>query len=191
MRLRTKFAALAMAGAVAPLVLAATPALASSQPVAHASIITPETAYGAIYGKPATAEFATIPLTWHGLVNTHGTFAGHGKPPAKGQEHAFPTAAGNLVGLVTAPPQQGQTFNTTTCYFTYTTTVAFAAVPGKSTGKFAGATGPVAVRVYFAGYVPRYTSGPKKGQCNSSPSAPELTKGAVASFDLAAVLTTR
>ncbi len=142
MHFRTKFAALAIAGAVASLVLAATPALASSQPVGHASTITPETAYGAIYGKPATAEFVTIPLSWHGLVNTHGTFAGHGKPPAKGQEHAFPTAAGNLVGLVTAPPQQGQTFKTTTCYFTYTTTVVFAIVPSKSTGKFAGATGP-------------------------------------------------
>lgn len=191
MRLRTKFAALAMAGAAAPLVLAATPALASSRTADHASTITPETAYGAIYGKPATAEFATIPLTWHGLVNTHGIFAGHGKPPGKGQEHAFPTAAGKLVGLVAAAPQQGQTFNATTCYFTYTTTVIFAIVPDKSTGKFAGATGPVAVKVYFAGYVPRYTSGPKKGQCNTSPTAPELTKGAVASFDLAALVTTK
>ena len=191
MHFKMKFAALAMAGAAASLVLAAAPALASSQAAGHASTITPETAYGAIYGKPATAEFVTIPLSWHGLVNTHGTFAGHGNPPAKGQQHTFPTAAGNLVGLVTAAPRQGQTFNATTCYFTYTTTVAFSTVPGKSTGKFAGATGPGAVKVYFAGYVPRYTSGPKKGQCNSSPSAPELTKGAVASFDLGAVLTTK
>jgi hypothetical protein len=190
MNLRTKFAALAIAGAAAPIGLAATPALASSQTVGHPSTTTPEVAYGAIYGKPATAEHVTIPLSWHGLVDTSGTFAGHGNPPGKGQEHTFPTAAGNLVALVTAPPRQGQTFNATTCYFTYTTTVAFTTVPGKSTGKFAGATGPGAVKVYFAGYVPRYTSGAKKGQCNTSPSAPELTKGAVASFALGAVLTT-
>jgi hypothetical protein len=190
MYLRTKFAALAIAGAAAPLVLAATPAMASSQTVGHASTITPETAYGAIYGKPATAEHVTIPLSWQGLVDTHGTFAGHGNPPAKGKEHTFPTAAGNLVGLVTAPPKQSQTFNASTCHFTFTTTVAFAAVPAKSTGKFAGATGPGAVKVYFAGYGPRYTSGPSKGQCNTSSSAPELTKGAVASFVLGAVLTT-
>ena len=38
------------------------------------------------------------------------------------------------------------------------------------------------VVVYFAGYGPRYTSGPKKGQCNTNPNAPELAKGAVASF---------
>jgi hypothetical protein len=169
---------------------AAAPALASSQSADHASTITPEIAYGAIYGKPATAEFVTIPLSWHGLVDTHGTFAGHGSPPRKGQQHTFPTAAGNLVALVTAPPQQGQTFNASTCHFTYTTTVAFVTVPGKSTGKFAGAAGPGAVKVYFAGYAARYASGPKKGQCNTSPRAPELTKGAVASFVLSAVLTT-
>jgi hypothetical protein len=190
MYLRTKFAALAIAGAAAPLVLAATPALASSQTVGRASTITPEIAYGAIYGKPATAEHVTIPLSWHGLADTYGTFAGHGNPPAKGQEHTFPTAAGNLVGLVTAPPLESQVFNASTCHFTATATLAFATVPAKSTGKFADATGPVAVRVYFGGYVPRYTSGPKKGQCNTSPSAPELTKGAVASFVLGAVLTT-
>ena len=47
------------------------------------------------------------------------------------------------------------------------------------------------MKVYFAGYVPRHTSGPKKGQCNTSPSAPELTKGAVASFDLGALVATK
>ena len=61
---------------------------------------------------------------------------------------------------------------------------------GQSTGKFAGTSGPGAVQVYFAGYGPRYTSGPHKGQCNTSPNAPELAKGAVASFVLSAVLTT-
>lgn len=68
--------------------------------------------------------------------------------------------------------------------------VAFAAMGGESTGKFAGTTGPGAVRVRFAGYVPRYKSGLKKGRCNTSPNAPELAQGAVVSFVLSAVLTT-
>jgi hypothetical protein len=45
------------------------------------------------------------------------------------------------------------------------------------------------VQFHEAGYLPRYPSGKKKGQCNTSPNAPELTKGAVASFTLDAVLT--
>lgn len=187
---RTKRAALAIAGAAASLVLTATPALASSQTADHAGTIAPEIASGAIYGKPATAQFVSIPLSWKGLVSTHGTFDGRGGPPVKGTEHAFLTKAGKLMVLVTAPPQENQTFNATTCRFTFTTTVAFGTVPSKSTGKFAGDTGPGAVKVFFAGYVPRYTSGAKKGKCNSSPTAPELTKGAIATFVLSAVLTT-
>jgi hypothetical protein len=46
------------------------------------------------------------------------------------------------------------------------------------------------VEVYGAGYVPRYTSGKHKGQCNTSNNAPELVKGAIGTFLLSAVLTT-
>jgi len=38
--------------------------------------------------------------------------------------------------------------------------------------------------------VPRYTSGSHKGQCNTSNNAPELAKGAIATFLFSAVLTT-
>jgi hypothetical protein len=44
------------------------------------------------------------------------------------------------------------------------------------------------VQVTDAGYGSRYTSGPHKGQCNTSPNAPELAKGAVQSFQLSADL---
>jgi hypothetical protein len=190
MQLRIKLAALAMAGGTAALVLAGAPALASSQAPSKA-ITGPEIAYGAIYGKPATANNPTIPVTWRGLVNAHGVFApGGGGPPKKGQQHTFTTSAGNLTVVVTAAPTQSQSFNASTCHFSATTYVVFAVVGGQSTGKFAGTSGPGAVQVYFAGYGPKYTSGPKKGQCNSSPNAPELAKGAVASFLLSAVLTT-
>lgn len=185
MQLRTKLTALAAAGGTAALVLAATPAMAGSQ-----AITGPETAYGAVYGKPATANNPVIPLAWRGLVNARGVFSTAGSgPPKKGQQHTFITSAGNLTVVVTAKPTSKQSFNPKACRFSFTTYVVFAALGGKSTGKFAGTSGPGAVQVYGAGSVPRYTSGPKKGQCNTSPNAPELAKGAVASFLLSAVLT--
>lgn len=188
MQLRIKLAALALAGGTAALVLAGTPALASSQAPNH-SITGKETAYGAVYGKPATANNPVIPLKWRGLVRAHGVFSPAGPTPKKGQHHTFITSAGNLAAVVTARPISTQSFNVKACHFAFTTRVVFAAVPSKSTGKFTGAKGPGVVVVYFAGYGPRYTSGPKKGQCNTSPNAPELAKGAVASFLLKAVLT--
>ena len=196
MQLRIKLAALAMAGGTAALVLAGTPALASSQPAlasSHAgskAITGPETAYGVIYGKPATADNPTTPLAWGGLVDARGVFAPKGPAPTKGQDHKFTTSTGNLTVVVTAPPTKSQIFNLKTCHFSFTTYVVFAAVGGRSTGKFARTSGPGALQVYGAGYAPRYTSGPKKGHCNSSSNAPELAKGAVASFLLTAVLTT-
>ncbi len=79
MKLRIKLAALVMAGSTAALVLAATPAMASS----HA-ITGPEIAYGAVYGKAATANNPVIPVAWRGLVNAHGHFSPSGPAPAKG-----------------------------------------------------------------------------------------------------------
>jgi hypothetical protein len=60
-------------------------------------------------------------------------------------------------------------------------------VGGKSTGKFAGASGPGAVQVAFAETAPRFTSGSKKGQCN--PNGKPIAKSAVASFLASLVLT--
>jgi hypothetical protein len=90
--------------------------------------------------------------------------------------------------VVTTAPTNSQSFNPKACHFSATTYVVFAVVGGKSTGKFAGTSGPGAIQAHFAGYGPRYKSGPHKGQCN--PNAPELAKGAVATFLLSAVLTT-
>ena len=188
MQLRIKLAALAMAGGTAALVLAGAPALASTQAPSHA-ITGPEVAYGAVYGKAATANNPVIPVAWRGLVRAHGVFSTNGPPPTKGQHHTFVTSAGKLVVVVTAPPTNSQSFNLKACHFSFTTYVVFKVVGSKSTGKFAWTQGPGAVKVYGAGYGPRYTSGPQKGQCNTSPNAPELAKGAVESFLLSAVLT--
>ena len=183
MKIRMKLAALAMAGGTAALVLTATPALASSHAVTG-----PEVAYGAVYGKAATANNPVIPVAWRGLVRAHGLFSTNGPPPAKGQHHTFVTSAGHLVVVVTAPPTSSQSFNPKACRFSFTTYVVFKVVDGTSTGKFRWTQGPGAVKVYGAGDVPRYKSGPHKGQCNTSPNAPELAKGAVESFLLSAVL---
>ena len=184
MQLRIKLAALALAGGTAALVLTGAPALASSQ-----AITGPESAYSVLYGKPATANNPIFPVAWRGLVNAHGVFSPTGPTPTKGQHHTFTTSAGNLTVVVTATPTSSQSFNPKACRFSFTTYVVFAAVGSQSTGKFAGTSGPGAVQVYGAGYVPRYTSGKHKGQCNTSPNAPELAKGAVASFLFSAVLT--
>ena len=92
--------------------------------------------------------------------------------------------------LVTAPPTSNQVVNLQACHFAFWTNVVFSVVGSKSTGKFAGTSGPGAVEVYGAGYGTRYTSGKHKGQCNSSNNAPELAKGAIETFLLNAVLTT-
>ena len=44
----------------------------------------------------------------------------------------------------------------------------FSGLGGKSTGAFAGASGPGAARIYFTAFEPRYTSGKHKGQCNGN-----------------------
>ena len=182
MQLRIKLAALAMAGGSAALVLTGAPALASSQPITG-----PESAYSVLYGKPATANNPIFPVAWRGLVNAHGVFSPTGPTPKKGQHHTFTTSAGKLTVVVTAAPTSSQSFNPKACRFSFTTYVVFAAAPKLSTGQFAGISGPGAVQVGGAGNVPRYKSGPHKGQCNMN--APELAKGAVASFVFGAVLT--
>ena len=190
MQLRIKLAALAMAGGTAALVLSGVPAQASSH-AASKPITGPEIASGVIHGKRATVNNPIIPVAWRGLVTAHGVFSPGGACPKKGQRHTFTTSAGNLTVVVTAKPTNTQHSNVKACHFSFATYVAFAVLGGRSTGKFAGTSGPGAVQVRFAGFGPRYKSGPKKGQCNMSPKAPELAKGAVASFLLSAVLTTR
>lgn len=182
MRLIFTIAAFVIAAATG-LALGPAPAMASSQPLAS-----PEIAWGALSGQPATAAKPVIPLAWRGMVNSQSTFAASGPLPKKGQSYTFATSAGKLTVAITAAPVNIENINTKACYFTFATYLAFTVVSGKSTGGFARASGSGEVQIYFAGYGPRYASGPKKGQCNTSPSAPELAKGAVASFVLSAVL---
>jgi len=82
-----------------------------------------------------------------------------------------------------------QTANTKTCLVSFTQDLTFTVLGAKSTGAFAGASGPGAAQVYFAAFEPRYTSGKHKGQCNNN--ANPLAKGAVASILASIVLTVK
>ena len=85
MNLKFRLAAVAMAVGTGVLVLGGVPAMASTSK----AITGPEIAYGAIYGKPATANNPVIPLSWRGLVNTRGVFSPNGPAPKKGK-HSGP-----------------------------------------------------------------------------------------------------
>jgi hypothetical protein len=158
------------------------PAFASS---AAKTMTGPEVVSGAAHGKAAVANVTPLPLTLAGVVATtdHGFTLG----PGGGNTHTLSTPAGKLTVTGTGKQMNTQTMNTKTCHFSYTSRQTFNFVPGKSTGKFAGASGPGAYQVFFAAYEPRFTSGKHKGECNGN--AEPLAKGAVATFLAAGVLT--
>jgi hypothetical protein len=184
-RLRVKLGALAIAGTTAAIVLAGVPALASTPATSGKSITGPEVIQGKVYGKAALANKPHIPLTLEGVVNTTDT--GFVLSGGNAKEHSLSTAAGKFNVEVTAKPRTSQTSNNKTCRFSETEDLSLSVLGSKSTGAFAGASGPGAVEVYFVEYASRYKSGPKKGQCDGN--APPLVKGAVASFLGSFVLT--
>lgn len=184
--LREKLGALAVvAGATAVVVLAGGPALASSRAGAR-SVTGPEVIAGALHGKAAVANIPIVRVHLRGVVSAHGTLS---LASSKSKTHRISSSAGNLVVQGTGYKHATQTENAKTCRFTFTQDITFRVLGGKSTGAFAGASGPGAAQVYFAAFEPRYTSGQKKGQCNGN--ANPLARGAVASFLGSVVLTVR
>ena len=180
-RLRVKLGALAVAGSTAVLVLAGGPALASTK-----SVTGPEVISGAVYGEAALANTPAIPLTFRGVVRAHGTLT---LTTSKSHTQTIPSSAGTLVLKGTGYQHTTQTANLKTCFFAFTQDLTFSVLGGKSTGAFAGASGPGAAQIYFAAFEPRYTSGKHKGQCNGN--ANPLAKGAVASALASVVLTVK
>jgi hypothetical protein len=190
MQLRMKLAAMTVAGAVSIALAAGVPALASSHAAAGKAVTGPEVISGSVHGKAALANAPIIPLQWQGLVTTKSVInLGGGSGPHKGSVKTLTSPAGKLTVKVTSTPTQSQSFNTRTCRFSFTQDIPVTVLGGKSTGAFAGASGPGAAQDYFAATQPRFASGPKKGQCN--PNANPITKTAVASFLATAVLTIR
>jgi hypothetical protein len=179
-----------VAAASAALMLAGGTAFASPAGLAGPAAKTvtgPEVVSGSAHGKAAIANVTHIPLTLAGVVATtdHGFTLG----PGGGNTHTLATAAGKLTVTGFGKTENSQTMNATTCFFTYTSRQQFKFISDKSTGKFAGATGPGAYQVFFGAYAPRYTSGKHKGQCDTAGNAVPLAKGAVATFLAAGVLT--
>jgi hypothetical protein len=174
-----------LVAASATLVLASA-SLAVASPAAKPTT-GPEAITGAVHGKAALANVTHIPLTLAGVVPT--TDRGFTLGPGGGNTHTLTTPAGKLTVTGLGKPSNAQTLNPRTCLMTYTSRQQLKFVGGKSTGKFAGASGPGAYQVYFAAYLPRFTSGKHKGQCDAANNAQPLAKGAVATFLAAGVLT--
>jgi hypothetical protein len=179
--------AAAIAGAAGAILLVAGGSFAGASTGANSSVTGPEVVAGAVHGKAALANITHIPLTLTGVVATSDRRFVLG--PGGGNTHTLNTAAGKLTVTGTGKPVDTQTLSSRTCHFIYTSRQQFNFVPGRSTGRFAGATGPGAYQITFAAFAPRYTSGKHKGQCNTSNNSEPLAKGAVASFLAAGVMT--
>jgi hypothetical protein len=181
-RLGRSLAALAVAAGTGTFVLAGGTALAAPAG-AGGSITGPETISGTVRGEAALANVTIIPLKFQGIVVTTG------KIDLGSQSNTLTTAVGKLVVDKTGT-QQSQTANSTTCRETYTNYVTVTFLGAKSTGSFAGVTGPGAAEIFFAAIAPRYTSGTHKGECNFSNNAQPGPNGALVEFLAAGVFTT-
>jgi hypothetical protein len=175
--------------AAAAALLVAGGGLAVASASSSASVSGPEVVSGAVHGKAALANVTHIPLTLAGVVGT--TDRGFALGPGGGNTHSLATPAGKLTVRGTGKQAQTQTLNPKSCRFSDVVRQKFNFVPNLSTGAFAGASGPGAYQITFAAYAPRYTSGPHKGQCDTSNNAQPLAKGAIASFLAAGVLTVK
>ena len=177
-----------LAGAAGAVLLLAGGGMAIASSAAHTSVTGPEVVSGAVHGKAAIANTTHIPLRLTGVVATtdRGFVLGNGPSNA---EHTLTTRAGKLTVKPEGKQHMVQTFNPKTCRISFTSRQQFTFVPGKSTGKFAGATGPGAYQISFAAFAPRFKSGKHKGQCNTANNVQPLAKGAVATFLAAGVIT--
>jgi hypothetical protein len=178
-------------GAAGAVLLVAGGGFAVASTGAHTSVTGPEVVAGVVHGKAAIANTTHIPLTLSGVVRTtdRGFVLSPGGNP--NSDHTLKTTAGKLIVHPTGKQHSSQTMNAKTCHFSFTERQTFTFVPGRSTGKFAGATGPGAYQITFSAFAPRFTSGPHKGQCNTGNNVAPLAKGAVGTFLAAGVITLR
>ena len=189
MQLRMKLTAVAAAGAASVALVAGGTALASTHASTSRPVTGPEVIAGTVHGKAALANATVIPLRWLGVVGTRSVINLGGGGPHKGSVKTLKSPAGNLTVRVSSKPTSSQHANTRTCRFSFRQDIPVRVVGSKSTGAFAGASGPGAAQVSFSATAPRFKSGPKKGQCN--PNGKPHTRGASASFLASVVLTVR
>ncbi len=190
MAFTTKLAAIAAAAAAAAALAAGAPALASTSRGSGAitSLTGPEVISGTVHGREALVNHPAIPLHWSGLLFTRSMIRLSGPGVRKGDVKYLRTPDGRMYVRFTRKPQSRHFFNTRTCKFGYVQDLQLRVLGGRSTGQFAGASGPGAVQIWFSGYLPRHTSGPKKGQCRNAQPRP---RGAKATFLGSLVLTLR
>jgi hypothetical protein len=129
---------------------------------------------GAAYGRAAIAQTTTIPLKLRGLVRTHSNFT----LPNDNGPATIPTPKGNLVATQVGKDTSSYKLYPH-CYTVFNDYFAIKVTGG--TGVFWHAHGPGRVHLVFAGYLPRYTSGPHKGHCNLNGN-PTTPRGAVAAL---------
>ncbi len=161
--------------------------LAIAASSATSSVTGPEVVSGVVHGKAAIANTPSIPLTLSGVVATtdHGFVLGD----SHSNTHMLKTAAGNLTVKGIGKQTESESLNSKTCRVTFIVRQRFTFAASGSTGKFAGASGPGAYQITLVAFVPRYTSGAHKGQCNTSNNVQPLAKGAVTTFLVGSVLT--
>jgi hypothetical protein len=161
-------------GAAAIMLAAALPASASTQAAGGGNY---EWISGFLSGPGAVANAPVVPLQLQGAVNTRGSINLGGN----GTVGLIPTYKGTLAvehGNPSPPPQ----LNYHTCWLTETISTGYKVLGSQSSGVFFGARGNGHAVVVFSAIAPRYTSGPKKGQCNFSPNAQPEPYGAWVSF---------
>lgn len=188
MQFRAKLAAMAVAGGMAISLAAGVPAFATTHANASPAVTGPEVISGTVHGVKALVKKPIIPLRLVGLVNTRSVVnLGGGGGPKKGDRKTLTTPRGKLTVKVTAKPTHRTGFNPKTCRFSFAVDIPLAVVGGRSTGAFAGASGPGAAQVSFSAKAPRFKTGPHKGQCN--PKGKPIARTAVANFLASLVLT--
>ena len=161
-------------------------AAGSAKPSASASGT--ETIYGKLAGPAVTASNSRFHLVFTGPVATTASTALSGTA-TKGESFTFHTPAGDLAITFDATgAAQGTLMSTRTCLAVITETVPFTVDGGKSTGKFAGATGTGKATLRASGDLPRLSS----GTCNERTSGqPFIPKTAAATFTATMKLTVR
>jgi hypothetical protein len=167
-RVRMKLGAVA-AAALAITFLAAGSAMAGTS--SHTKTVSGnEYLYGAVYGKAALAQNPTLPLQLRGLVRTHSKFT----PPNGNGPATIPTPKGNLDAKQVNNGTSSMKISKN-CYAVFNQSFPVKVTGG--TGVFWHASGSGRAHLQFTGYLPRYTSGSHKGQCNENGN-PTTAKGA-------------
>jgi hypothetical protein len=124
-----------------------------------------------VYSRPTSSVKGTITIT--GAIGDYGTTIELNKKGKVDPNGVFQKATlkkgtfvANTTGLNKVLNKAQPKVNTSNCSASFSGTGPVTL--GKGTGAYKGIGGTVRITVTFAGIQPRFTSGPKAGQCNFS-----------------------